>query len=415
MEDRLRAWVPSVALGLAVLVLGVVELVNTDAVNGSTGSRGLAVLVLATAVAATLSRRAPAGALALSGAIGIAQVATDTQVMLVEAAFFVVVFCSARWGSVATVVGAALSVPVAAATAVYLVAAQEYVPLLSVVDLRTLLDTAYRFGDTWRVGASVVTMLVLAAPWLAGLALRFSDRARRSQASQERAEEQAAVAVRQTEQAREIARLRDEQARLARDVHDVVGHSLAVILAQAESAQYLPDDDPERLKQTMATIASSARSSLQDVRHVLSAPDAPATTRPLDTLVDGVRAGGHEVVLRELGTARPLPPELETTAYRVLQEMLTNAVKHGRRDAPVLVERHWPDDSLSDELRVEVRNTVDAQGAVAPGTRDTRGSGLDGMRQRLEAVGGRIDVRRREEDDATTTFTVTAWIPLGSR
>ena len=82
-------------------------------------------------------------------------------------------------------------------------------------------------------------MSTLGVPWLAGLTLRFRDRARESRASQVAAEEGAARAEVAAEQSREIAQLREDQARLARDVHDVVGHSLAVILAQAESAQYL--------------------------------------------------------------------------------------------------------------------------------------------------------------------------------
>lgn len=423
MDNRLRAWTPSVGVGIAVLLVGVLELVNTDVVVDRPGYRGLALLVLAAAVIAGLARRQPGPALVLACLVGVVQVTTGTQIMAIELAFFVVVFCAARWGHVVTVVAALLSIPAAAAAAVYLALDSYYVPLLSVSEVRDLLDTANRFGDSTRVGVTVFVMVVLAAPWLAGLAFRFSDRARESRASQVRAEESEALAVVRTEQAQEIARLRDEQARLARDVHDVVGHSLAVILAQAESAQYLPDDDPARLKQTMATIAGSARSSLQEVRQVLASTDrtdasdsadatgAASAARPLDTLVDGVRSGGHEVVVRELGTPRPLPPELEVTAYRVLQEMLTNAVKHGRRDEPVFVERHWPDDSLSDDLRLEVRNAVaDAAGE--------RGRGLDGMRQRLEAVGGRLDARRRDAEDGSgepASFTVTAWLPLGPR
>ena len=112
------------------------------------------------------------------------------------------------------------------------------------------------------------------------------------------AEADAARAQRETEQAREIARLREEQAQLARDVHDVVGHSLAVILAQAESAQYLPDDDPEALKKTMARSRTSARSSLQDVRQVLSQPGTRRRRRHRlrsSSWSSGVRASGHEV------------------------------------------------------------------------------------------------------------------------
>ena len=246
---------------------------------------------------------------------------------------------------------------------------------------------------------------LLGMPYLAGLVLRFRDRAEESRASQAVAEDSAARATVAAEQSREIAQLREEQARLARDVHDVVGHSLAVILAQAESAQYLEDADTEKLKQTMENIATSARSSLQDVRHVLT-PTPAANVQPgsLDALINGVRESGHEVVSSEVGIRQPLPPELDVVAYRVLQEMLTNAIKHGRRDEPVFVERHW-----EGELRIEVRNVIEPES-----TEDAPGQGLDGMRRRLESVGGHFDVRRREEA-GVPTFTATAWVPVRSR
>ncbi|HYF74666.1 MAG TPA: histidine kinase, partial [Nocardioides sp.] len=254
-------------------------------------------------------------------------------------------------------------------------------------------------------------LAALGVPWLSGLAFRYYDRARVSQVSQVAAE------VRRDE-AEEIARLREEQARLARDVHDVVGHSLAVILAQAESAQYLKDADTKALKRTMDNIATTARSSLDDVRQVLASTSGAAGPRPgstdLDSLVAGIRASGHEVLSTEFGTPQPLPPELATVAYRVLQEMLTNALKHGRRDEPVRVERHW-----EGELRIEVQNVVEP---VAEEPQETQplaaapvaggGQGLDGMRRRLESVGGRLDVRRRSDPP---TFTATAWLPVRSR
>jgi signal transduction histidine kinase len=126
-----------------------------------------------------------------------------------------------------------------------------------------------------------------------------------------------------------------------------------------------------------------------------------------------VRESGHEVVSTEVGTPQPLPPELETVAYRVLQEMLTNAIKHGRRDTPVLVEQHW-----EGELRIEVRNVATHTDEATrpttahhPGAPPAPGQGLEGMRRRLESVGGRLDVRRREESDGPT-FTATAWVPM---
>jgi signal transduction histidine kinase len=86
----------------------------------------------------------------------------------------------------------------------------------------------------------------------------------------------------------------------------------------------------------------------------------------------------------------------------VLQEMLTNALRHGVRGRPVSVERHW-----EGELRIEVRNGVDPGSAAAP----VGGLGIDGMRRRLESVGGRLDVCRRDDTDGSS-FSATAWIPL---
>jgi signal transduction histidine kinase len=182
----------------------------------------------------------------------------------------------------------------------------------------------------------------------------------------------------------------------------VVGHSLAVILAQAESAQYVADDDPEAMQKTMRNIADSARASLQDVRAVLTSTSAAAPLGGLDSLVDGVRQGGYEVAATAAGRVQPLPPELAAVAYRVLQEMLTNAIKHGRRDRPVEVLQAWPEPSHpAFYLRLKVVNTVGPPSDLPPG------SGLDGMRRRLESVGGHLQAGRSDD-----TFTATAWIPV---
>ena len=421
-----RAWAPDAALGLAVAFLGLLEATNTEYVESP--RTALALVALGFAVAVGLSRRAPGVALALLWAVGTLQVLGSVDLMLVQVSVAVVAFGTARWGSVATVWASALSIPTAALIGVLVVGQYGLGLLVQSAGFEAVVQEMYRYGDTWQVGAAVVGMSLLGVPWLAGLALRFMARAKVSEVSQEVAEVTAARAVIDREQAQEIARLREDQARLARDVHDVVGHSLAVILAQAESAQFLPDDDPAALKQTMANIATSARTSLQDVRQVLaSTQDGAPRTAGLQDLVDNVRASGHQVASSVVGKPRPLPPELETVAYRVLQEMLTNAIKHGRRDAPVTVEQHW-----EGELRLEVRNAVarvdtpappvtDETRPVAvlgeqPGARssagpDSSGQGLEGMRRRLESVGGRLDVRRREEPGGPT-FTATAWLPV---
>lgn len=405
-----RRWIPDAVAASVVLLVGMVEVLRIDTTYYIDNPRpALFLVVLGIAGAVGLSRRVPGAALVLVWAVCTMQVLTGTELLKVELAIGVVAFGAARWGHPVTVLASALSIPVAAAIAVLWIDPGVFYSALDSAGFRELVGQTARWGERWQVSAALLGMAVLGVPWLAGLALRFSVRAQQSRASQE-------VAEAERDQAEEIARLREEQAQLARDVHDVVGHSLAVILAQAESAQYLDEVDTQGLKRTMANIATSARTSLDDVRQVLASTsgDGAAASRhaDLDSLVAGVRASGHEVLSSEVGVAHPLPPELEVVAFRVLQEMLTNAIKHGRRDQPVRVERHWEGD-----LRIEVTNAVDAlplQAAeetqplqAAPG-----GQGVDGMRRRLEAVGGRLDVRRRVDPP---TFTATAWVPLRSQ
>ncbi|WP_243059788.1 sensor histidine kinase [Nocardioides sp. SR21] len=400
-----RRWVPDAIAAGFVLVIGLLEVQRNWYVELDPAS---ATIIVALAGAVGLCRALPSAALALAWVIAAVQVASDTYVLTVELALAVVAFGCARWGSTLVVWSSGISIPLGAIIVVRWLDSDLVLRLVDRAGLKTLADAAYRGGD-WRLTIGVMLLAILMAPWLLGLALRFSTRADQSRASQQAAEAE-------RDQAEQIARLREEQAQLARDVHDVVGHSLAVILAQAESAQYLDEVDTQGLKRTMANIATAARSSLDDVRQVLSSTSgaavAPARHADLDSLIEGVRASGHEVVATEVGTPHPLPPDLEVVAFRVLQEMLTNAIKHGRRDQPVRVERHWEGD-----LRIEVENTVDALSPRAaeetqPIQAVPGGQGLDGMRGRLEAVGGRLDVRRRIEPP---TFTATAWVPLRSK
>jgi signal transduction histidine kinase len=399
------AWqplVPDAVAGGVVAVLGLVEAANTDYVPGT--RLELVGIALATALAVGLSRRLPSAALAVVWLTCGYELTHDVPVMLVQLGITAVAFGCARWGRPVTVLLSGLSIPVAGLLAVLYTSANLYAVVINASQYKRLIDTVQQFGPTWQLTAAVLATAVLAVPWFAGLTLRFSSRAAASQASQEVAEQEAARAQRESEQAREIARLQEEQARLARDVHDVVGHSLAVILAQAESAQFLDEADTEKLRLSMRNIADSARGSLQDVRHVLTSTQEPTGPGELHELVEGVRASGHEVRFEEAGTPRPLPPELATVAYRVLQEMLTNAIRHGRRESPASVELHWGGD-----LRIEVSNVVGAT-VVKPATDPSGGHGIDGMRRRLESVGGRLDVRRRDAEDGET-FTATAWVP----
>jgi signal transduction histidine kinase len=400
--ERWQRWAPDAVAAAAVVAIGLRE-ASRD--SSPTSVWGPVLVVLGLAVAVGLTRSSPGAALAVAWCVGAVHVVNGTGPLVTEVVLAYVAFGCARWGSTTVVWLSGLSIPVGATIAVLWLDPNVFYQALDVAGVKVLARTAYYRGNGWRLPAGLLGTALLMAPWLLGLALRFSARSEASRRSQVTAEAE-------RDQVAEIAHLRDQQARLAHDVHDVVGHSLAVILAQAESAQYLDDDDTAGLKRTMATIATSARSSLDDVRQVLAAtsgmPVQPARQADIESLIEGVRASGHEVQSTLVGVPQPMPPELEVVAFRVLQEMLTNAIKHGRRDQPVRVERHWDGD-----LRIEVQNALPDDPVGDEGAREQpqppHGQGLTGMGRRLEAVGGRLDVRRRTDPP---TFTITAWVPV---
>lgn len=390
------------------------------------------VAVAATAGLVALSTRRPGTALAGLWLLLAFHLASGTPLLLPQAGVAFIAFACSAWGNRTTLWASLVSIPAAALGAVLLTFAfidqspWEFWAMLRRWGVDGAAMTLHDAGWGWQLVLGLFGLLLLMVPWLAGLAVRLR------RASDDSARQQVAAEA-ERDAAAEVAALREGQAQLARDVHDVVGHSLTVILAQAEAGRY--QDDTEALHRTLGTIIDTAQSSLADVRRVLedtgSHRTGPAEADLLG-LLDGVRAGGREVLFTDEGQVRPLPPELAAAAHRVLQEMLTNAVRHGRPDAPIHVERHWAGD-----LRIEVSNALPLPVAPPeepalpegdltvpinlvpaaearpsrPATRRT-GNGVPGMHRRVEAVGGRLDVRLREEQG---TFTVTAWIPLPGR
>jgi signal transduction histidine kinase len=409
-----REWWPDALVGAVVAFLGIADLTSGFSWWGqSSGSDWF--VTLGFAIAAGLFRRAPGGALLVVWLASILLVISSNQLLPIQIVVALVAYGTARYGNTTIVWLSGLSIPFGALAAIYVINANGtivlgrfYSPVRSVYD-----------GGVGPITFLTIGTMVLAVPWLVGLVVRSQAQTEVSRQDRDVAQELRLEAEAGRAQAQEIADLRAEQTRLAHDVHDVVGHSLAVILAQAESAQFLPDDDPERIRKTLENVATSARQSLQDVRSVLSGSDAlsagSSTTAGMDSLVDGLRTAGNDIRSAVFGDPRPLPPELDVVAFRVLQEMLTNALRHGSRGTAVYVERHW-----EGELRIEVRNTVDAGTSEAPSdiaTDDTQpvtapSTGLEGMRRRVEAIGGRLDVRRRDDPESGSSFTATAWIPL---
>jgi signal transduction histidine kinase len=207
-------------------------------------------------------------------------------------------------------------------------------------------------------------------------------------------EERAARAEADREE-RARAAVREERTRIAHEMHDVVAHSLAVIVSQAQGGRYVARSDPERAGAVLATIAETGRQALADMRGLLDVlrPDAPATgdersswtpqptLAELPELLERVRDAGLPVMFRESGAARPLGPAAELAIYRLVQEALTNVLKHAGSGAEATVRLDWGEQGLT----VDVRDT--GNGGV-PSAGD--GHGLIGMRERLASVGGSV-------------------------
>jgi signal transduction histidine kinase len=185
--------------------------------------------------------------------------------------------------------------------------------------------------------------------------------------------------------------LLEERARIARELHDVVAHHMSVIAIQAEAAPYRVPDPPEELASSFATIRASATEGLRELRRVLGvlrADGAAGDPAPqpdlgrLDELVAGVAAAGLAVTTTVTGDPRPLPPGVELSAYRIVQEALSNVLRHAN-GSDVRVEVVYRPAAL--ELRV--RN---GPPPVPPAPSPGAGHGLPGMRERAAMLGGEL-------------------------
>lgn len=201
----------------------------------------------------------------------------------------------------------------------------------------------------------------------------------------------------------ETARLAvaEERTRIAREMHDIVAHSVAVIVRQAEGGAFVARTDPVAAERVLQTIADTGRSALTDMRGLLGVLRAPGgegggepgtASRPsladLPRLVAGVRMSGIDAELTESGRAFTLGAAAELAVYRLVQEGLTNAVKHAGPGAHVAVTLGW----RRDELRVEVLD--DGGGDPGAPTVPGAGAGLPGLHERITAVGGTLSASR---------------------
>ena len=206
---------------------------------------------------------------------------------------------------------------------------------------------------------------------------------------------------------RAAAAASEERARIARELHDVVSHSLSVVIAQADGGRYAAERDPAAATEALRTIARSAREAQGEMRRALGVlgPDEGAPLQPqpgvreIATLVERTRDAGLPIRFDEQGDARPVAPAAGMTAYRVAQEALTNVLKHAGPGAAASLELRWEPRSVT----VVVRDDGDGDGESAHGP----GRGLAGMRERVEPRGGTLRAGPRPDGG----FEVEATIP----
>ena len=203
-----------------------------------------------------------------------------------------------------------------------------------------------------------------------------------------------------------------ERIRIARDLHDVLAHSLAVIAAQADGTRYLSKDQPKAILNALDTIARSARSALVDAQRVIEGvrDDGMVTPQPrlsdIPALIDGMQRGSLKIQSSESGIPVELSAGQEMAAFRIVQECLTNALKHGGRGTDVRLHFDWSGPGLTLHVASAVTAAGPADGADAATSRI--GRGLAGMRERAHLAGGWLTAGPDGEH-----FRVTAFIPYG--
>jgi signal transduction histidine kinase len=314
-------------------------------------------------------------------------------------------------------VGALVVVPtpiVAAFTPVRLLFFAGFLPLIVVTytlasrarTLRSLAAVALPFGAILAVELEVAEFrktgeVVFDWLWL-GLAAFVGLVVRARSLHAERSESRVAT----LEGERETV-LREERARIAGELHDVIAHSVSVIVVQAGAAEPLVDEDPDQAREALRSIRSTASDALGEMRRllgILRTTDDELVLSPqpsvaqLEPLLAQTRGAGLEVELHIEGQPRALPPGLDLAAYRIVQEALTNTRRHGGASRADVALRYGPS-----ALEVEVAD----DGVARAASSNSGGHGLVGMRERVGLYHGTLDVGARDGGG----FAVRAVLP----
>lgn len=345
--------------------------------KGPTAVKIVAAFALCTVIA--LRRRAPEKMLLLAAAVGVGQVVTGASADVSDFAMLVIVYTVAsggtRWASRFALIAGLLAPSIA----------------------------TLRWPEPHQsVPSEVIATVFVTVPFLLAWVLGDSMRTRRAYWAQ--LEERAERLEKEREQQSRMA-VTAERARIARELHDVVAHNVSVMVVQADGAAYVLDSSPEQAKQALETISGTGRQALTEMRRLLgvlrteegSGEGGEYVPQPdveqIGELVEQVRGAGMPVEFKVEGAPRPLPSGVELTAYRIVQEALTNTRKHGGPGVGASVQLTYFDDGLG--LLVEDDGRGAQHELYESGGADGMGHGLIGMRERVGMVGGTLDAGPR--------------------
>ena len=245
---------------------------------------------------------------------------------------------------------------------------------------------------------------LLAGTVLWGGAWVVGDRIRQRRARISGLRERVLRAERETERERRLA-VAEERTRIARDLHDSAGHAINVILVEAGAARLLQEQNPTRARAALETIEEVARETMGEIDQLVrvlredgtSEVEPPPGLAALDRLVRRHLSSGFQVSVRVDGERRPLTPTVDRAAYRILQEALTNAARHG--EGPAEVELAYGADALT-------LSVVNPSSSAEVG----EGHGIVGMRERVALLGGSLEASGRDD-----VFQVRARLPYEAR
>jgi signal transduction histidine kinase len=240
------------------------------------------------------------------------------------------------------------------------------------------------------VGNAIFFFTIFGGLWLSGRAIRRRRFRERELIVERDLGARAAVA--------------EERARIARELHDVVAHAISVIVLQARGARHAEGDERDEALQAIESTGATALTEMRRLLHMLRAEDEDVALAPqpsleqLEHLVAQVRDAGMPVDVRVEGERRELPPGVDVSAYRIVQEALTNALKHAG-PARARVSIRYGEEALELEIADTGRGGTNGAGG---------GYGLDGMRERVAVFGGRLD----SGPQSSGGFAVRARLPL---